>query len=148
MHSVPVESALIARIGYDPATKVLQATMRNGTVREVAEVNSLEYAEFMASPSKGKHWLHYFRARAKTVEKVEKCGESVEEKPEVMVVPGPLQTFHDDDCCTSRLMDAVALRPGVTAWTCPKCGAEWIPRLVGPVRHWEPRSSVEVWPTA
>ncbi len=142
MQSVAVESALVARIGYDPATKVLQATMRNGTVREVTDVNSLEYAEFMASPSKGKHWLHYFRARAKTVERE---SSNPAEKPEV-AEPGLLQTFADDPCCTRGLAAELTGRPLMDRWICPKCGSEWIPRLVGTVRHWEPKCEVQVWP--
>lgn len=50
--------------------------------------------------------------------------------------PTPLETFHQDDCCTSRLIRAH--RIGVEQWVCPNCGTDWKPRMIEGVRHWEP----------
>lgn len=50
------------------------------------------------------------------------------------------QTCEPDPCCAPPLqkaMDAGALDAAET-WECPKCGCEWKPRMVGPIRHWEP----------
>lgn len=61
---------------------------------------------------------------------------------------GPLDTFEPDDSCCGREI-AKAARSGVLAslqlWTCPKCGLDWAPQLMGGIRHWTPRPAVAVF---
>ena len=60
----------------------------------------------------------------------------------------PLDTFEPDDSCCGREI-AKAARSGVLAslqlWTCPKCGLDWAPQLMGGIRHWTPRPAVAVF---
>src|ERR1019366_6122664 len=35
----------------------------------------------------------------------------------------PLETFHNDPCCTKHLMRNMARDP--SGWECPKCGTSW-----------------------
>ena len=66
---------------------------------------------------------------------------------DMIIVPvGVIDTYEWDQCCAQRL--AKALREAVTPmteWTCPKCGVEYRPRMVGRLRHWEPQCPVVVF---
>ena len=47
-------------------------------------------------------------------------------------------TYQDDSCCSKRLAKALlAATEPLTEWTCPRCGVEYRPRVVGDLRHWE-----------
>lgn len=54
-----------------------------------------------------------------------------------------LETFQEDACCQKHLMKAK--RASLDSWTCPKCGCEWKPRMVGNIRHWEVHEVIAIW---
>ena len=59
-----------------------------------------------------------------------------------------LNTFQDDPCCDANLVKALRAGEldGVESWTCPKCGCEWKPRIMGNVRHWGPHELIATFP--
>lgn len=59
-------------------------------------------------------------------------------------IGAPLQTFEPDECCGEGISQALGELSG-DSWTCPKCGCEWNPRMVGSVRHWEPHPEVMIF---
>ena len=57
-----------------------------------------------------------------------------------------LSTFVPDDCCAKPLGRALASGKldAAESWSCPKCGCDWKPRMVGEIRHWEPHELIAV----
>lgn len=145
----PVESGMIARVGYDPARALLTAVMKDGSAYDVAPVTDAEYIAFMTANSKGQHWHHVLASRA-----TRSAGASIAlREPRVIGGTGEgnavtLDTFDPDESCCGREI-ARAGKSGVLkslqSWECPKCGTEWKPRAVGPVRHWEPQAAVMIF---
>ena len=43
----------------------------------------------------------------------------------------------DDGCCKALIKALLKAETPMDSWTCPKCGVEWAPRIVGDLRHWE-----------
>jgi predicted RNA-binding Zn-ribbon protein involved in translation (DUF1610 family) len=58
-----------------------------------------------------------------------------------------LETFAEDDCCNKRIVKASrdGQLEGKSSWTCPKCGEEWKPRMIGCALHWEPHPLIAVF---
>ncbi len=57
-----------------------------------------------------------------------------------------LHTHVEDECC-GPVLDAEIRIGGLDAlsrWMCPLCHCDWVPILVGPVKHWEPKPYVAV----
>lgn len=128
MTFVAVASGMISIVGYDAELNHLQAIMRDGAVYDVSPCTQSEYDAFMKARSAGIYWNVTFRHRAV------RSG-----KDESKIKPA-LQTFAPDPCCSKPLSKAI--RGGTldkaNSWTCPNCGCDWKPKLVGTVRHWEP----------
>jgi hypothetical protein len=59
-----VESSNIKAIGYDPATKTLSVEFRSGHSANYSDVSPEQHADFMAAPSKGKHFHKHIRRLA------------------------------------------------------------------------------------
>jgi len=53
-----------------------------------------------------------------------------------------LNTAQADDCCKPLRAKNLAT---LESWTCKRCGCEWRPVMVGPVRHWVPVESALVF---
>ena len=54
MDRTPVTSSNVASVGYDPVEQTLEVEFKAGAVYQYAVVSPEKYADFMASPSKGK----------------------------------------------------------------------------------------------
>jgi hypothetical protein len=55
MKREPVESSMIASVGYDPETKVLEVEFNSGMVYAYYDVPQEEYDGLMAASSKGSY---------------------------------------------------------------------------------------------
>ena len=142
-------SSNIRAIGYDPATQVLRVAFHDGAEYDYQGIGALAYANLMASPSKGAYLAQNFGKGVK----VGYGGEIRLKEPYIVgaqsyveverySIPGPLETFAEDDCCQKYLMKA---NRKADTWTCVKCGCLWQARMVDSVRHWEPKEAVMVW---
>jgi len=62
MKRVPVESTMIASVGYDPDKHILEVEFNSGAIWHYLDVPPEEYAGLMAAESKGRymhtHILH------------------------------------------------------------------------------------------
>ncbi len=45
-----------------------------------------------------------------------------------------MNTAQEDDCCKPLRADLFNKQ----SWICTKCGCEWRPVMIGPLRHWQP----------
>ena len=61
MDMQPVNSSMIASIGYDPETKVLSVEFTKGGTYEYAEVPPEEHEAFMNAESVGKYFLVHIK---------------------------------------------------------------------------------------
>jgi hypothetical protein len=59
MQRTRVESSMLAAVGYNPSTAVLELEFRNGLIYQYAEVGEEIYRELMAAESKGRYFLEY-----------------------------------------------------------------------------------------
>lgn len=62
MNRVPVESSMMATIGYDHATAILEVEFHNGSVYAYVEVPPELYAELTETESKGQFFNTHVRA--------------------------------------------------------------------------------------
>lgn len=60
---------------------------------------------------------------------------------------GMLHTRIEDDCCDKYLDEVISAGKAdrLLSWACPACGCEWLPRMVGTIKHWEPHPYVAVF---
>ena len=123
MQMTPVQSSVVSAIGYDPEKCLLRVSLLNGSTLEYPGTSALDYALFMAAPSKGSHLHKNIRRRGETV-----ATESTQQNK-------ASETFGEDPCCSRRLMRAQ--RPS-DVWECPKCGCTWRARMVGTLKSWTP----------
>ncbi len=144
----PVDSSMIASVGYESESRLLRAVMKDGAVYDVQNVDVTAFAAFMASRSKGAFWHSNFRARAMATGGEIKLREPATShfppsneaaKPEVT------RTFEPDRCCGKPLQDVARAGKLGDSWDCPKCGTTWKPRIVGSVEHWEPHPAIMVF---
>lgn len=59
MNRQPVESTMLASVGYDPVDEILELAFRSGGVYRYTEVPEEIYRELMAAPSLGEYFLVY-----------------------------------------------------------------------------------------
>ena len=57
MKRTPVESSMLASVGYDPATRVLELEFTSGRVYRYGEVEEEVYRGLLAAESKGRYFL-------------------------------------------------------------------------------------------
>ena len=80
----------------------------------------------------------------------ESAGEAIRLREPVIQTPAVndyLDSFEPDECCGKSLTKAAneGVLKSLTRWSCPKCGADWEPRMVGPVRHWSLSAPVAIF---
>ncbi len=58
----------------------------------------------------------------------------------------PLNVVSEDayGCC-GAIRKALVKDPFMEAWTCPKCGMDWKPRMIDGIRMWEARPAFLMW---
>ena len=61
MTLVPVESAMLESVEYNPAVETLRIVFRNGSVYEYPGVKEGVYSDLMNAASKGTFFLEYIR---------------------------------------------------------------------------------------
>ena len=47
-----------------------------------------------------------------------------------------LNVIESEGCCLKRFAKEADKLDSAKSWTCPKCGVEYQPVMVGPVRNW------------
>jgi hypothetical protein len=142
----PVESSNIAAIGYAEGYNLLRVQFRDGSVYDYPGVSPEKHAGLMDSESKG-HYLADCIGKGTRIDWKPIGGE----KPISAAIRSEetkrLQSHVEDECCDGPLNRA--LRSGsldtAESWTCPKCGENWKPELIGDLRHWTPRPLVAVF---
>ena len=63
MHAIPVESATISTVAYDPAGKRLQLEFRRGSIYEYLDVPHAVHQSLLRAPSKGAYFNQTIRGR-------------------------------------------------------------------------------------
>jgi len=58
MERIAIKSSLLASIGYDPATKVLEVEFKRGSIYQYSGVEPENYSALMEAKSIGSHFLH------------------------------------------------------------------------------------------
>lgn len=155
----PVDSGMIAQVGYDCELKHLRAVMRDGSNYDVAPCTAMEFAFFMDAPSKGTYWHKVFAGRAyrsgeakagdaSTLTSGVQAGVPGHDQAPALNLrePSPLHHVEDDPCCAKSLrkfLASAAVAPEVL--TCQKCGCEWKARNVDGVFHWEPVVAIAIF---
>jgi hypothetical protein len=61
MHRQPVESSMLASVGYDPVSSVLELEFHGGRVYQYGDVSEETWRELMAAESKGRYFLDYIQ---------------------------------------------------------------------------------------
>jgi hypothetical protein len=61
MKRTPVESSMIASVGYDEASRILEIEFNNGRVYQYADVPPEEYQGLMEADSHGRYFLAHIR---------------------------------------------------------------------------------------
>lgn len=140
MQLEPVTSSHIAAIGYRPDLHLLHVQFKDGSVFAFPSTTPAEHRLLMGAPSKGKA----LRALEKDGVRIDRVISGAEVPP-LIPKPMPLNSVEDDDCCAGKLRRALFAGLKADSWTCPKCGCDWKPRQVGPLRHWEPHEAVSVF---
>ncbi len=138
----PVDSSMIASVGYEPDSRLLRAVMKDGAVYDVQNVDVTAFAAFMASRSKGAFWHSSFRARAFAAQIKLREPETTGNDRKQMEVT---RTFEPDACCGRQIAKSALAGTLGALWECPKCGCVWKPRTVGAVEHWEPHPHIMVF---
>lgn len=59
MNRTPVESSMIASVGYDPVADVLEVEFNSGGIYQYGEVSEETWRELMAAESKGRYMLDH-----------------------------------------------------------------------------------------
>ncbi len=128
MDLVEVKSSFIASVGYEAG--VLRIVFKDGKQRDYRATES-DYADLLAAPSKGK-WLHQWLSPG--APSVATSGDA----------RSPLATHEDDPCCAKRLSKELRDRKldGREQWICPKCGMEWLAKMIEGFKHWAPHCPV------
>lgn len=145
----PVESSVIARVGYDVESLHLRTVMTDGSVYHVAPCSHAEFAYFMDAPSKGAYWHRVFAGRAY------RAGEEVpansgENAGAQIKLREPEQLTHAnlaEGCCARHLSKASlsGALDRLQPFECPKCGTTYWPKPEGPVVNWEARVAAMVF---
>jgi hypothetical protein len=63
MEREPVDSSVIASMGYSTAERILEIEYRSGEIYRYFEVPPEEYSAFRSAESKGTYLNHVFKAR-------------------------------------------------------------------------------------
>ncbi len=61
MERKPVESSMLASVGYDPASRTLELEFNSGRVYRYYDVEPEVYVELMEADSKGRYFLSEIR---------------------------------------------------------------------------------------
>lgn len=69
----PVESAVLAGIGYSPEHRILALEFRNGRIRHYAGFPASSYVDFLKAPSKGRFFSQFIKGRYEVQEMTALC---------------------------------------------------------------------------
>jgi hypothetical protein len=139
MELVPVESSNVAAIGYNAECQLLRVRFRDGSTYDYPATSAEAHQRIMNAPSKGRAI-----AGCRGI-KIGPVPETITLREPFVYQAQPLQTLQEDPCCARRLSKVLNSLATVSGWTCPKCGCEWRPQLVGQVRHWTPHEVIQVF---
>jgi hypothetical protein len=67
MRRHPVDSSVIAFVGHDPDTNVLEVVFRSGRTYRYLDVPAREYEELLAADSAGRYFNEVIKPRHRTV---------------------------------------------------------------------------------
>ena len=67
MQTTPVDSSVIAEIGYDADTKILEVRFHNGRVYQYFPVPQSEYEKLMSARSVGSYFNRVIRVRYRSI---------------------------------------------------------------------------------
>lgn len=66
--------------------------------------------------------------------------------PVLPVAPKTLNVISEDATgCCAAIRKALKQAPDLERWNCPKCGLDWMPRMVDGMRLWEAKPVFQVW---
>ena len=147
MQMIEVQSSNVAAIGYDPDVHTLAVRYRDGHLYVMSGIQSVQYADLMAAPSKGRWLAANFRGKEVVDREQPGTQRGGGCSSTSTAEPAPLQTHDQDPCCAPRMEKAMRAGQLDTAdsWVCPNCGEEWCMKTVGPVRHWRMKPSVVIF---
>ena len=132
MEMVPVQSSNVASIGYSPVLSLMRVRFKNGSTYDWPGTSPEIHKLVMASESKGRAIAALGRGRRVEGPEEIKLPEPVRDA----IQSRPLNVIEPDPCCTPRFAKAAPSLENAESWTCPKCGVEYRPVMVGPVRNW------------
>ena len=136
MNWLEVQASNVAAIAYDADIYTLAIRYRDGLVYVCPNVSATAFGALATSNNKDKiiskmvaHWI-----------RITEGGASAKAPSETK---DPFEVIDEDasPCCHERFRK---FPPTDIGMTCPKCGTQFVPEMVGPVRHWRIKAAFAV----
>ena len=131
MDMVDIEgSTNVAAIGYIAERQLMRVRYHDGRVYEFQPIRQTEYEAVLAAPSKGRAVAMLSRDMP--------CEENrvLRQQPSRDGGLSSLNVIESEGCCVRHFAKVAATLDNAELWTCPRCGVEYKPQMVGPVRNW------------
>lgn len=136
MQMTPVSSSHVEAFAYFEQELFLLVKFKGGALQGWLDFTDKQAADFLAAESKGK-----FLAA------LQNHSVAIQRKPAIINLPQqpqPLNTIDEDagKCCQKTMKNRTDLQTALL-FACD-CGLQFVPEMVGPVRHWRIKPFVKV----